>query len=270
MVDVIIWSRDRSAQLNALLMSIEKNFNFANQIYILWKATTLEYNKGYKKLFKKDFGLNYTAYQEKDFNRDIKRILKNSECEYIVGISDDCLFINKVHGNLIGIDDNSIAFSLRLGKGFNYCQPANLAMKEPKFIVSERKKDNILKWNWTEGDPRVCFYYPFACDSNIYHAEQWYDLIKGAKFNNPCQLEDYMNNHRDPEYPYMQCFEQPKLISISNNQTGQGANNTCGDQSQEFLNQKYLDGYIIDIEPFQGIEVKQCHIVQPYTFIKEK
>jgi hypothetical protein len=91
-------------------------------------------------------------------------------------------------------------------------------------------------------------------------------LIKDADFRNPYMLENYINTHRDESKPIMMSFAKSCLISVSNNQTGQGANLDCGDQTVEMLNNKFMGGERISLEPFENMDVTQCHIIKPYEF----
>ena len=265
---MVIWSKDRPMQLDALLTSTEMFFKNIDNIYILYNCSNDQFKQGYSKLMHKRFILNIAWFKEISFNKDIKRILKSINTEYVFGNSDDNIFIRDVDFGHLPFDygDDIAAFSLRLGRGLSHCQPAHLDMAEPDYIFSGNKK--YIKWDWVKGDKRVCYYYPHPVDSNIYKTEYLHNLIKDAEFDNPYHMELYMDNHRLDDKPYMLAFDKPRLLSIANNEIGQGGQNTAGTQSVEKLNEMYLDGWVIDPSNLYGIETNACHRIIPYKFMR--
>ena len=260
---MIIWTRDRAMQCDLLLRSAEKFFKSIGKIFVLYHATNMDYDQGYTRLMYTHKDKNYIFMPEANFKNDLMDILNLSETEYILGNSDDNIFIDKCDLKKYKMPFNTVAFSLRLGKGFNFCLPAKLKMDEPKYYEDNGK---IIKWEWITGDDRVCYYYPHPVDSNIYRREWWIDFIKNANFKNPCSLEVFMNDNRQYEKPFMQAFIKPKLISISANETGQGANNIHGGQGLKELNDRWLSGEIIDEKDFYGMQTRQCHVIKKYKF----
>lgn len=264
-IDMIVWSKNRACQLDLLLRSTKDHFKNIGKIFILWKADSDEYLGGYKKLMRKDHGLNMSFMNERNFEDDIQTALCRSRSEYILGNSDDNVFIRKIDFDF-DFPDKVIAFSLRLGKSINYCLPANLGLDLPVFILENTK---ILYWNWTKSDERGGWGYPHPVDSHIYEKQYWLELLYKGKFNNPREMEDYMNNHRDLTRPFMMSFTESHLISISANETGQGSNLINAGISLDELNKKFLDNYIISTENIYGIDVNSCHILLDYKLEEE-
>ena len=46
-MDIIVFSKDRACQLDALLRSIDVYFNVPHRLHILYTTTSLEYERGY-------------------------------------------------------------------------------------------------------------------------------------------------------------------------------------------------------------------------------
>jgi hypothetical protein len=256
--DIIISSKNRACQLELLLRSTRKHFKDASNIYVIYQHTSDEFFKSYALLMTMYSDVNFI--KENDYCCQFKTILEKTPNNYVFFNSDDNVFVSEV--KFPSHYEPDIIFSLRLGKGMNYCLPAKLEMKEPEF----KEVGDILMWDWTKGDKRVCYYYPHPHDSNIYNKRKVYNLIKNTQFKNPCELEIFMNNNRDYTSPEMACFIEPKLISICNNELGQGANNVHGTQTVEFLNEQFMNGKRIRLDTIEAHYYTQCHVIQEYFF----
>ena len=79
-------------------------------------------------------------------------------------------------------------------------------------------------------------------------------------------MEDYMNNHRHEENPYMMSFSEPHLISICANEIGQGSNLPNAGMSLTDLNERYLEGLRINTDNIYYKDVNSTHISMEYKF----
>ena len=75
MIDIIIWSKNRAAQLDLLLRSIRDHFPDAGTVLVLYHATTEAFNYGYNKLKMKAFPFQTKYIQQENYDSDIKMIL---------------------------------------------------------------------------------------------------------------------------------------------------------------------------------------------------
>lgn len=261
-VSQIIWSKNRAMQLDALLRSSVKNAGIENKnTYIVYDYSDDIYGQGYDLAMSRFRDYAYFIKQ-RDFKKDIIDVLNIVNTKYVLGNSDDNIFINPAE--FYGMQEGDHAYSLRLYPGIVYCNPAKLTMKTPDFIYRDY---TYCKWDWTQCNPRGCWGYPNSCDSNIYRTEEFLDNIKKAEFNNPSNLEAWLNDHR-PFKCIMVCNKKPSLISIENNVVSSTSTNESVGWNIEELNKKLLNGYIIDSEKFYGIKKYSCHIKENYEFIK--
>ena len=146
MIDIIIWSKNRAAQLDLLLRSIRDNFKDAGTIFVLYHATTEEFVQGYEKLISENKG-QIVYIRQSSFDSDIKLILDKMFSQYILGISDDNVFIKPVNmPDDFKLEDDETAFSLRLGNHHNYCLTADLPMEIP--IFTRPTPDTIHGCRW--------------------------------------------------------------------------------------------------------------------------
>jgi hypothetical protein len=265
--DCIIWSKNRPAQLDCLLRSIKKYFNDVGNIFIIYTSTTSEFNSGYNKCVLKEYGLNTNFIGEKDFNSDFKDILNNKiMTKYFLGISDDNVFIHNTNlPATFELQENEIAFSLRLSNNATFCQPRNLDQKVPIF---EYKENNIIKWNWVNEGQMSDYGYPLPIDSNIYRTDFIRNCLNNVQFNTPAEAEVYLDHHcKDYSKPFMRSFTDCKLVSICANSVYQGYQNINMGISLEELNNKWLSGLQIKLPE---VNPNACHIFYTYNFEGEE
>jgi hypothetical protein len=255
----LVWSKDRACQLDLLLRSAERFMPFIDETVVIYKASNEFYADGYRRLIEKYYSCEWmTICEEFDFHWQILHFIKTAQ-DRVLGNSDDNVFIRNVPINL----PNVANLSLRLHPGVTYCQPAQLEIKSPGWVI---QPEDYMGWDYTLCDPRGCWGYPHPCDSHIYKHDVWYDQIKTGSWSNPASLEIWMNTHRI-KFQVMYCFPKACLISVSNNSTGQAqASNQNGQVSLEDLNRLWLSGKQIELAPFENLEHNACHIIKPYTF----
>jgi hypothetical protein len=274
MIDTLIWSKDRAMQLDLLLRSQLECFPGVNATEIVYATSTPDFECGYKKLIEKWQNKDISFRKQGVFKDNVLDVLSCFQSTLVLGNSDDNVFISEIPDKNYALDENTAALSLRLNPNVNFCHPANLPLQPPVFGPNStfmfQYGERIYEWDWTTCDPRGCWGYPHPCDSNLYRLDDWIELLQGGAFHNPCSMELWMNRNRPSNKPKMQCFSKTKLVSVSNNRIDQGgSNNPHGDETQETLNAKWLDDWVIDYGLFRDLQVSQCHIVKPYTFVRE-
>ena len=182
------------------------------QLNVRYQYSKEKYKKGYEDLIKKYPEVNFIeGHDLTDFREQVLKWFDKAP-EFVMFCCDDNLFkdyvdIDKVMEKLKLKD--TIAFSLRLGKGIDYFFPAKISMKEPEY-----EKDDVLKWNWRNAEHD--FGYPFALDTTAYNKKfikSILDYISNHKWNQPTHLESYGINHI-----FSTSLEQPKYLYAFPNQ----------------------------------------------------
>lgn len=106
-MDIVIFSKNRAFQLEALLRSITLYCDIFSEITILYKADNFDYKLGYKKLEKIYSQVKFI--KESDFKSDLETIIGGAHVK--VGLfCDDIIFFRKFFGNIEPI------FQFRLGE----------------------------------------------------------------------------------------------------------------------------------------------------------
>jgi hypothetical protein len=271
-IDMIVWSKDRPAQLDLLLRSAAKFFRPLGDTFVLYKATSEAIFAGYQKCIGRH-NSNTVRFEREgtSFLRPIVRVIPHG-AKYVLGNSDDNVFVDEVAAEEMAIlRDDEVALSLRLNPQVSYCQPAQLKIECPEFAST------ILpgyRWRWTDSDPAGCWGYPHPCDSNVYRSDYLYKLLLTAstetRIVNPTSMEVGMNlsRHMAAHYPYMRCLEHSKLVSIANNTTSTTSACPSAGESLLEMNERWMDGEELLLEPLiEGLsKTTQCHVTRPYEW----
>jgi hypothetical protein len=257
MIDIIVFSKDRACQLDALLRSIDIKFKIDHTIKVLYKDSNDNFKLGYDKVIS-DFK-NVEFFQESSFRDNLFSILKTCKNKMISFFVDDIImtetlneieFVERFYN-----DNNTLTISLRLGKNISICYAMNIPIAKPNLI------NNM--WNWQQHAFRGDWGYSMSLDGDIYRKEEFVKYIPQIEFGNPCHMEAHMTNKPIGNKALMMCFDKSKLINIPINKTNDipGNNNRLikNVKTAEELNKLYLEGHRIKIENVFGINNNSCH-----------
>jgi hypothetical protein len=264
MLNTIIFSKDRPCQLDAFLRSMKifwKNWQEETKVSIIWTYDGDQYLAGYEKMFKDHPEMNYVAQKGKDF-KQIMISVTDPSIPYTAQFVDDIVFINPFtlkcpEFEAFRDDPDTACLSLRMHPGITYCYMQRKNVVPPPEMLTGR-------WAWIglPGDEG----YAMSQDGHIFRTEDVLPCIQNENYGHPNALEDKMT-YVIPKRPYMRCFQKAKILNIPSNRVGQNIYNRVGNIPSDFLNDQYLKGLKIDIEPFFGIEVNAVHYEMTYSWI---
>jgi hypothetical protein len=267
MLNIIIFSKDRACQLELLLRSMKIYFKEFNdyKINVLYTYSKDKFKEGYDKLFKihNDKNINYIRETESFKNHVL--LLLNQDNPYTVFFVDDIIFKNPFTLNckqfkLFTMNDEILTLSLRLHPSLSYCYSARIRQTPPSF-----DSNLSFKWLGLAGD----YGYPMSLDGHFFRTKEIAALTKVLTFNNPNSYESMLAG-----YPLkrmkMVCFEQSIIVNNPVNKVQTFNNNFHGNVSAEFLNDNFLDEYIIDLEPFKGFKNISCHQEIEIKLVKDE
>jgi len=265
---LIIFSKNRAAQLNLLLDSLKKNAPLLfDKISVLYKTDNDEYLHGYQKVFDKH--LNVYFSDEKNFKNTLFQLIDDN-IEATTFMVDDAVVYNQILSRKIDIIkpvvEDYVIFSLRLGKNCNYSHPANL-----HYELGEHEIDGeYMTFDYTKqqnGD----FRYPLSTDGHIFNTKLIKDLLTEVNFSNPntleASLQRFVGTNSIPKM--MKSFTESKLVSIPANLVNDSFNNRHGLEfgiSEKELNDKFLSGNEIDLISMQFSDINGPHKELKYVF----
>ena len=237
-LNLLIFSKDRSCQLDLLLRSVKNNLSLweTYNIKILYTFSTPEYEKGYNIL--KGIHPEFKYIKETSFKNNVLENIDVTNEYTMFGVDDNILLntfsLDCPEVNNFYINKTIACLSLRMHPRMNFCYVQNTNVEIPNF-----EKNNMWKWPGLRGD----WGYPMSQDFHLFRTDEIIKSLRSLDYNNPNSLEDkWAATSGQLGKPYMTCFEQAKVVNIPANKVQTHNNNRHGNQSQEFLNQKFLDG----------------------------
>jgi hypothetical protein len=265
MINIILFSKDRPAQLELLLRSMKlyfKEFN-QNMINILYTYSNNDFKKGYDKLFTihNDSNINYIKETDK-FKSHVINLL-NPENSHSIFFVDDDVFkmpftLNCKQFKLFTMNDDILTLSLRIHPYLTYCYSLKIRTTAPHF-----NSDLTFKWYREQGD----FGYPMSLDGHFFRTSDILPLTSEIAFNNPNTYESVLAGYTLNRSKII-CFENSIIVNNPLNRVQNIFKNVHGNISADFINDKFLDDYVIDLDNFKGILNSSCHQEIDIKFIK--
>ena len=252
---VLIFSKERSLQLNSLIKSLLYFSDLEEKdISILFKPSK---EVPYDKLSKR-YDCNF--FEEKAFLNDVKNIIKTNKKKYSMFLVDDLIVRDHFSVNLmestLSSNKNITAFSLRLGTNIEDGM-------SPEFKTIS---DSVLIWN-TNKTYGKSWNYIWELSSSMYRTDFVYNYLKKCNsrfvdFPNPleshyygCYPSQYVKKRRfirklkflgRSEPRGMACFKFSKAFTQGVNLVANRNINHKDLYSPLELHEKFLDGYGID------------------------
>lgn len=263
-MNIILFSKNRPAQLELLIRSMRIFFKeFSDfQIKILYKYTTENFKIGYDRTMKLHPYENMVWILENNFQQDLLQLFDKSK-KYSVFFVDDIIIKEpfsiqdkefkhfEKHGDIL-------CLSLRLHPRLTYCYAARVNHISPIF-----DGNNVFLWKGQTGD----YGYPMSLDGHIFRTKDLnFYMSNYLRYDGPNPLEAQMASQPLP-HPKMICYDKSVLVNNPMNKVQEWNNNVHGNISAESINEQFLSGKIINLEPFIGIENKSCHQELPIQFI---
>jgi hypothetical protein len=266
-VDVIIFSKDRAMQLEALLYSMKKYIKNTGTVYVIVKRTNNSFLQGYFKFYNNQSKKTVKIYDEDlfgGFKKTLITVLSIIETKKILLLCDDIIFTDEVDLNVYNpwLSWNSI--NLCLGTNITFCNATQKEQKVPEYNIYK----DLIRWKWkkAEGD----FAYPNSIGASIFKTWWIKILAKILPYDCPNWLEGKMNNK------WVKLFISKRTVSyyeskaccllLNQVQTVYDFQKGLPENSPEKLNELFLNGKVIDISGLD--KIKHSSIMVPETYLK--
>ncbi|MBD2771528.1 glycosyltransferase family 4 protein [Iningainema tapete] len=270
-INVVIFSKDRACQLELLLRSFKKYFTEWEQAEktVIYKAEHHTLEQGYQLCQKLHPEFSYVSESSTPFKQATSNAI-NENNALTMFLVDDIVFkeqfsLQDPEFKQFSNDLKILCLSLRLYPKVNYCYVINRHVSVPQF-----REDGVWRWVDSEGD----WGYPMSLDGNIFSTPIIQCLTENLQFYNPNSFEILMA--RNAKYlentPFMLCYqENSKLLNIPANKVQDTCPARFGNLiTPEELNQRFLNGERILLEPFIYQQNNAVHVELPYNFEKIK
>jgi hypothetical protein len=259
MINAIIFSKDRAAQLRLLIYSIQKNSPHAFNLNVIYTYSNNSFKEGYEKVKGEFSSVCNFIEQTENIKTDVITLL-DSDKEFSCFFTDDDIIykpfdINRVTES-INADEDVFCFSLRLGTNINFCY----TMNTENVLKNYEDLDDMIKWNWSVH--YLDFGYPLSVDGHIFKTKDILKLTKKVPFHNPNTYEGNLQMFDTFPKEKMVSFKESVLVNTPNNIVNSTHPNRHSNEfgiSVKELNDAYLDGKIIDLESMDFSNIKGCH-----------
>lgn len=241
-MNIVIFSKDRAAQLDLFLMSMKKFFpewHKYQDIHILYTYSNEAFGAGYAKTITVHPGFHYVYENPGMFKMDTLSLIDKRKV-FTMFFVDDNVF--KEHFSIqceevkeFILREDIACVSLRLCPRINYCYTMNVSMTAPKFLEERR-----YIWKWREACPGD-WSYPMSLDGHLFKTEEILPLIMTLDYSNPNTMEGALA-HSPFNTPHMICFKNSKIFNIPANKVQKVNNNRHGNTSAADINEQYLRG----------------------------
>lgn len=242
MLKFIIWSKNRSSQLDLLLRSLQLNCKSKYTIDVIYTWSNEEFGEGYDSL---DLCGKYdiSMIPEKDFYQDTLNAVQG---DYICLCTDDTVFYRQFA--LFNIQEvmtkDVVTFSLRYGLNTTL-QNCFTNLYQPP-LANYEEIDNTIKWSHRNYHPHMNYGYPFGLDAHIYRKEDLLKWMKSFHFNNTNELESNFFKLGPTCAPNITSFRQSVAVNIPwSNLSGVTKSNAI---SLEDMNKNFLEDKRISLD----------------------
>ena len=270
-LSIVIFSKDRAAQLDLCLKSIHENLSNLSEywnIYIIYTSSSKEFEDGYRQLIKEWYSKPNAIYflpesKFKGFRKTLEYCMKHWQ-EMVLFFTDDDIVYRKFEYNYNIFtwaskaqwhQHDSFCTSLRLGTNtFVQDQYTNSNCLIPDDVIMGEGPTRF--WNWKEQQKDTNFAYPFSVDGHVFPFHIAKRMVNNTpNYNNPNSFEGKAQNYIQDKiktFPdEMCCFEKSYVINTPLNRVQETCHNGAGKffgSTPEELNKRFLNGERLTLE----------------------
>ena len=234
----IIFSKNRACQLDLLLRSLRFKVEH-NNLRVIYTYDP-EYKAAYDQVMKRHPNIKFIL--EKDFQ---KQVISNITDDYILFLTDDEVMISSFSEDCpefkkFQANENIICLNMRMAHNYDYDFLKDKQVPMPEF------SDGMWEWKNYRHD----WGYPMSVGSHIFRKKDILPILKTTEFSGPHMLERNMRKMQwKLNKPLMIGFKKAKIVQIPVNSVAFNIKRGNKYISTSFLNDKFMDGYILDPDP---------------------
>jgi len=276
MIDVIIFSKDRAAQLDLLLYSLEVNDGrgIFNEPKVLYRISNDTYAEGYDRvevynlaippgpLLRGVWGAHFQ--KEGDFRFDVIEAVKQCGPLFCFMVDDQILYrrpglVYETIKRDMDIHPQAACFSLRLGENTNWQYQSQMHLRKPTFKPTEQ---GALLWNRNTCLQYTNYNYPLSVDGHIFRRDEILQLLEQIQFEQPNQLEARLQQFVNRMGPLMLCPPQSVLVNAAINRVQDIFQNRVGNKPEykaDAMNCRFLQNDRLSLDKTDLSNIVGCH-----------
>jgi hypothetical protein len=261
MINVVVFSKDRAAQLDLFLRSAEELARPWRELEprVVCVASSPDFALGYDAVAAAHPAARLVVEQPGAFRRTVLDLL-DERLPLSVFFVDDDVFVRGCE--LLGdevlrflADPRIAAYSLRLGESIDYCYALDRSTPSPAFGPGRT-------WRWRDGDGDWA--YPMSLDGHLFRTAEILSQLERTDFANPNTLEAALADAPLP-HPFLACGALPSIVNVPANRVQDVARNRHMGRSAEDLNRRFLGGERIALAPLLGLVANAVHVELDYV-----
>lgn len=269
-VSSIVFSKDRSIQLFALLESYNNNIDQEIDLTVIYNVSNEEHKKSYEELiliFSKTNKKIKFVLESNTFKSTLLRVIKDVKTKKIFFLTDDDLFIRKFNTDLVySINASEAILSLRFNPELNYSFTVGTKIDRPHF-QNYKKYENVFCFKWFE--KKFDWSDPWSVNGHVFATNEVLVLSTFSDFLAPNSYETKLKYFNDLiKNRVGVCYSESIIINLPINIVQSEVHNYSGDISPQFLLNQWNMGKKIDISKFQNCKIKSTHEMHEVHFVK--
>lgn len=276
--DLIVFSYDRPLQLYAFLETLKRNVSGIEEKHVIYKTSDDRYEEGYA-IVKEDFPdvifHAQTRQPTGDFKELVLKVTRQSKSDYISYAVDDILITHPFDiRNCVSAMNKYDAYTFSVRCGLNLDYDHSYGKKNLSYF--EMTPEGMCLWTIHNGT-RI-WRYPNHVDFSLHRKNEILPDLQTITFSAPNSMEEgwarllYVNVY---EYLPTQktrlvqlsatgfkralAFKESKMVNIPLNLVNAENMNRNMGYSPEHLNERFIEGYKLDTESFQGYVNDRVH-----------
>jgi hypothetical protein len=291
---VLVFSRDRALQLDAMLSSFlgQAMDPDCAAITILYRTSTARHLSQYEELAR-EYRPQVNFVVETTFRSQVLGLLRATsradalqpgmtnvkfpwhrrkrqvedaaeQRNQVLFVVDDAVFVRpfRLTTAMDALDrsPDALGFSFRLGRNTHSSYVLSREQAPPSF---ESQSPGVLKFRWTDAD--ADFAYPLELSSSLYRSSRMASLLARLRFADPNTLESQMSlaaRRFERDAPFLLCWETSAAFSVPINRVQAVYQNRAGerqDYSVENMANMFGRGWRIDVAALDGFVPAACH-----------
>ena len=267
---IIVFSKDRALQLDALIRSFYDCVENPPKMLVLYHCSSSEFEQAYEKLKRKNQSkLNLTFVKENAFKTDLVELMRKVTTEKLLFLVDDIFFKSKFDFNVfLKLDTKTYVPSLRMAPHLNFAYTLQQKQALPK-LTELSKEEGFLSWDFKQAE--FDWAYPLSVDGHLFETKDFKIVVEALDFKAPNSFEEALQVML-PLYQKKRgvCFHESKIINIPCNKVQAENTNISGEISIQELNEKWLNGFIINYKEHLNIRNKSAHQELTFSFEKDE
>lgn len=241
-MNVVIFSKDRAAQLDLLYQSLRKNAPWIESPRTIVAHSSVEFLCGYSPMLEP---LGLVAYESSFDNfKGATLTMIDPNDDFLMFLTDDQVIYAPMAKPRVARGES---FSMRLGKNCTWCYPPDCAQEEGT----------------------LDFDYP-SVDARVVRTREFLNVVLPFGWSTPNELENVLLQawHAHMWRPKILWADRSCVVSIPHNTVTRnpGVRNSGG--TAEELNERFLAGERLDLEGMDFSNVRACHQEIPLVWRK--